>query len=166
MSDLKEDKGNRKKEPSVGDLKDSLEAEHNDMVSFRQKSERLQTQLDAMRGIVEEQAKKITDLEITNTKNSSKVYKLRILDYETRTNSYMRMVVVVVFAFVGPILLGVYLSNLSSSSILLDIFKFWLGAAIGISTNVLQRTSKAEGTIYPETEEKESAPKKEEEKKI
>jgi hypothetical protein len=60
------------------------------------------------------------------------------LSMEAWTNSLMRVVVVVTFAVIGPLLLITYALGLNVE-LLLDIFKIWLGAAIGISTNLLQR---------------------------
>lgn len=168
MPQSEEDKKNKKPnlqemEQKNQKLSDDLSAEHNEMVAFRQKSERLQSELSSMQELTREQTKKINDLEMTNAKNSYKVIKLKILNFEMRTNSFMRMVVVFTFAVIGPLLLLLYLFKVALDSLLLDIFKIWLGAAIGISTNLLQRNEKSERSIYPE--EQEFVPKKEEENK-
>jgi hypothetical protein len=134
-------------------LKGDFEAEHNEMVSWRQKSDRLQSELSEMQDQMRDQKKKLNELELTNAKNSSKVLRLRIMDFEMRTNSIMRMIVIFTFAVIGPILLLIYLFNVAVAAVLLDIFKIWLGAAIGISTNLLQRNEKSERSTYPEEQE-------------
>lgn len=73
---------------------------------------------------------------------SSKFSRYNILRIEMWTNAFMRLAVVATFAIVGPILLAIYLLDIAVDSILLDIFKVWLGAAIGISTNLLQKNEK------------------------
>ena len=60
-------------------LKNNFEAEHNEMVSWRQKSDRLQSELSEMQDQMRDQKKKFNDLELINAKNSSKVLKLKIV---------------------------------------------------------------------------------------
>lgn len=73
-----------------------------------------------------------------------KAYKTQIsagiAERESKATMWMRLLVVGTFSIVGPILLLVYAANLSVDPTLLDILKIWLGAAIGISTNLLQRS--------------------------
>lgn len=74
----------------------------------------------------------------------SRLSKSQLAIYEMRLNALMRGLVVITFSIVGPMLLIVYVFNISVDPLLLDIFKIWLGAAIGISTNLLQKTERIE----------------------
>lgn len=70
-----------------------------------------------------------------------------ILTKEHKISMWMRMAVIVTFSLIGPILLFIVAAGLLTDPILvtttLDVFKIWLGAAIGISTNLLQRREQA-----------------------
>ena len=62
--------------------------------------------------------------------------------HESKISMYMRMTMVTIFSLIGPILLFAALTGVFDSTLIttiLDVFKIWLGAAVGISTNVLQK---------------------------
>ena len=54
----------------------------------------------------------------------------------------MRFIVIIMFVLSGPLILaftGLNLVDPSFTGAMLDLFKIWLGAIIGISTNVIQK---------------------------
>lgn len=67
--------------------------------------------------------------------------KNEISKFELRARAIMRTMVVFLFVLMGPMLLWLLWGGkiIMESAVILDLFKIWLGAIIGMSTNVLQK---------------------------
>ena len=61
---------------------------------------------------------------------------------EASARRFMRASVVTIFVIIGPlilILMGLNAIPDTQVTVMIDLFKIWLGAVIGISTNLLQQ---------------------------
>lgn len=156
----------KKKKPSVRELEKlvyqlqtDLQAMQNEAGTFRRKAYELEGENDRLKlekGWAENKLKNA----------QSRFSRLALLGFELKVNSFMRAIVVMTFAIMGPFLLLAYFSVDPPVDILLDIFKIWLGAAIGISTNLLQREEKSEKTLPLETETERKSPQPATEEKM
>jgi outer membrane murein-binding lipoprotein Lpp len=150
MSEPKRESESKKTPSTAEELKQKIEGLESDLEAMRNDAKTFQR----VKSELEEDNRKLTEeiggLKTQLAQSYSRFSSFSLMRIETWTNSAMRLIVIFTFAIVGPILLAANLASLQISSVLLDIFKIWLGAAIGISTNLLQRTEKPERTATPE----------------
>lgn len=150
MSEPKKESESKKTTSNVDELKQEIERLNSDLEAMRNDA----TTFKRAKSELEEDNQKLMlktkNLETSLAQSYSRFSRFSLMRIETWTNSIMRLIVIFTFAIVGPILLVANLASLQISSVLLDIFKIWLGAAIGISTNLLQKTEKSERTFIPE----------------
>jgi hypothetical protein len=156
------DQKNKKEKPNVENLKEeilSLKRELDETRVQREKYCRDSIDLQQEKRNAEAEKNKmnfnIKQLERELARKSSKYSRLSLLRMETLTNSLSRFLVIFTFAIVGPILLLNLWFGIQLSDTLTDVFKIWLGAAIGISTNLLQRNEKTNKESGPVETEKE-----------
>lgn len=150
MSEPKKESESKKTTPNVDELKQEIERLNSDLEATRNDAATFKRAKSELEEDNQKLMLKTKNLETSLAQSYSRFSRFSLMRIETWTNSTMRLIVIFTFAIVGPILLVANLANLQISSVLLDIFKIWLGAAIGISTNLLQKTEKSEKTFVPE----------------